>query len=233
MVSSRYTDPRCDPWLGTLISSSSETSLEPANTGTRYSVLPVFIVQADRSTDLRRDFSRVRPRAKNRGVPVVYLHLKRNEARPTSERDDTRSLAARARKRRQPRLLGALAGRASIAAGSDRPAARRINACGHASPSESRHYSRAEHSSEHCSRSKAYRRCWTYSIGASGGFPFRQLEGEGEGETGESREGRRSLPHRLHGRTREAMAGAAGTRRQPAAREGAWTERRSLRVRSR
>jgi len=72
-----------------------------------------------------------------------------------------------------------------------------------------------------------------YSIGTSGGFPFRQLEGEGEGETGESREGRRSLPHRLHGRTREAMAGAAGTRRQPAAREGAWTERRSLRVRSR
>ena len=113
------------------------------------------------STDLRRDFSRVRPRAKNRGVPVVYLHLKRNEARPTSERDDTRSLAARARKRRQPRLLGALAGRASIAAGSDRPAARRINACAHASPRESRHYSRAEHSSEHCSRSKAYRRCWT------------------------------------------------------------------------
>ena len=66
-----------------------------------------------------------------------------------------------------------------------------------------------------------------------GGFPFRQLEGEADGETGESREGRRSLPHRLHGRTREAMAGAAGTRRQPAAREGAWTERRSLRVRSR
>ena len=42
----------------------------------------------------------------------------------------------------------------------------------------------------------------------------RQLEGEGEGETGESREGRRSLPHRLHGRTREAMAGAAATRSQ-------------------
>ena len=60
------------------------------------------------STDLRRDFSRVRPRAKNRGVPVVLLAFffkkKRNEARPTSERDDTRSLAARARKRRQPRL---------------------------------------------------------------------------------------------------------------------------------
>ena len=48
-----------------------------------------------------------------------------------------------------------------------------------------------------------------------GGFPFRQLEGEADGETGESREGRRSLPHRLHGRTREAMAGAVATRRQP------------------
>ena len=31
----------------------------------------------------------------------------------------------------------------------------------------------------------------------------------------DGREGRRSLPHRLHGRTREAMAGAVATRRQP------------------
>ena len=71
-----------------------------------------------------------------------------------------------------------------------------------------------------------------YSIGTSGGFPFRQLEGEGEGETGESREGRRSLPPSPPARSHEGGDGW-GRGNPPAAREGAWTERRSLRVRSR